>query len=287
MKYLWHAWRLACYRTGLFLLSCFLQGIVFYLFPLVPGLVVAQIFDTLTGSAPASLSIGALIALWIGSAIGRALGGTFGGIAEMTLASTTEALVRNNLFARIFQRPGAQALPASSGEAISRFRNDAEEVAGFVCWMFDPIGQVIVLCVALGILLHTSPLIALVVFVPLLAVLSVANVLKRRVQTYRKAQQEAIGDVTDLLGQVFGAAQAIQVARAEEHVVEHFKRVNEMRRRAVLRDKLLNHRKFLFRIFFSECQQRKERRRSADLQVRLGHAWDGSAPCSRPKQPGR
>ncbi len=106
--------------------------------------------------------------------------------------------------------------------------------------MFDPFGQIIVMCIALGILVHTSPFITLIVFIPLLVVLTVANMVKRRVREYRQAHQESIGEVTDLLGQVFGAVQTVQVARAERHVVEHFKQVNEIRRKAALKDKLLS-----------------------------------------------
>ncbi len=240
MKHLWYAWKLARYRTGLFLASCFLQGIVFYLFPLVPGLIIAQIFNNLTDAAPISAGIAGLIALLVGTALARVMMIALGMRLETTLASTTEALLRNNLFARILQRPGAQALPVSAGEAITRFRNDVSEIASFVCWMFDPFGQIIVVCIALGILVHTSPLITLIIFIPLLVVLTIANMVKRRVRAYRQAHQESIGEVTDLLGQVFGAVQTVQVARAERHVVEHFKQVNEIRRKAALKDKLLS-----------------------------------------------
>ena len=240
MKHLWYAWELARYRTGLFLASCLLQGIVFYLFPLVPGLIIAQIFNNLTDAAPISAGITGLIALLVGTALARVMMIALGMRLETTLASTTEALLRNNLFARILQRPGAQALPVSAGEAISRFRNDVSEIASFVCWMFDPFGQIIVVCIALGILMHRSPLITLIIFIPLLVVLTIANMVERRVRAYRQAHQESIGEVTDLLGQVFGAAQTVQVARAERHVVEHFKQVNEIRRKAALKDKLLS-----------------------------------------------
>ena len=239
MKHLSYTWRLARYRTGLFLASCFLQGVVFYLFPLIPGLVIAQIFDRLTNAAPVALDLWGLVALLIGAALARQLVLVFGVRAETTLGSTVEALLRQNLFTRILQRPGAQALPTSAGEAISRFRNDVSEIAGFVCWVFDPFGQLIVLCVALGILVHVAAFFTLVIFVPLLFVLALANMLRRRMKAYRKAQQESIGEVTELLGDVFGAVQTIQVGKAERHVVEHFKRINEVRRKATLRDKLL------------------------------------------------
>ena len=73
-------------------------------------------------------------------------------------------------------------------------------------------------------LISINPLITLAVFVPLMAVLVMVNTASKRIQQYRKANQEAIGEVTGLLGEVFGAVQAVKVAGAEEHVVAHFRR---------------------------------------------------------------
>jgi len=90
MKHLWYAWELARYRTGLFLASCLLQGIVFYLFPLVPGLIIAQIFNNLTDAAPISPGIAGLIALLVGTALARVMMIALGMRLETTLASWTD-----------------------------------------------------------------------------------------------------------------------------------------------------------------------------------------------------
>ena len=58
---------------------------------------------------------------------------------------TAAALLRRNLFARILHRPGARALPASPGEAISRFRDDVQAIVGFLTWTLDPVGQAVVI----------------------------------------------------------------------------------------------------------------------------------------------
>lgn len=236
---LWYTWRVANYRPGLYLTSCFLQGILFYFFPLLPGLIMQQLFNELTYAAPATFSAWSLLALLMAIAVAQIVKDFFGIVAERTLSIVGDSLLRYNLFARILQRPGAHALPASAGEAIGRLRNDTKQISDFVCWMFDPIGQIIVLIVALAILLRIATLLTLAIFIPLLIVLTIVNTLKRRIRRYRQAQQETIGDITGLLGEVFGAAQTIKVANAEDHVVEHFKILNEARRRATLRDNLM------------------------------------------------
>ena len=238
VKHWWFIWRLIRFRPGMYLLSGLTASIMFYVFPLVPGLIVRQVFDELSGSAPATLGTWTLIALLVGAAVVR-VGVTFGAVAaEMTLYLTTSALLRQNVFRRILHRPGARALPASAGEAISRFRDDVQAIARFLGWTLDPVGQAFVTIVALTVLASIDPWITLTVFVPLLIVIVVVNLASKQIQKYRRAHQESIGEVTGLLGEVFGAVQAVKVAGAEKNVVGYFQTLNEGRRKATLNDLL-------------------------------------------------
>lgn len=235
---MWFIWRLLCYRPWFYLCLGLSYVIFLYLFPLIPGLIERQIFNGLTQSAPAATSIWSFVALLIAVAVGRFLGISVGQFAESTLNAVFMALLQRNLFERILQRPGARALPASTGEAISRFRNDVENVGTFATWLSDPVGQVCSLIVALIILIRISPLITLLVFFPMLIVIVAVNSLKKRIRHFRQANQKAIGSVNGLLGDVFGAAMMIKIAHAEQQVVRHFEKLNEARRRAALRDTL-------------------------------------------------
>jgi ATP-binding cassette, subfamily B, bacterial len=219
----WYIWRLARYRLPFYLLSGLLASTLFYLLPLIPGLFVRQIFDMLTGDAPATGSLWVFVALIAAVAPVQMMSNIAANGVEVTMQLTIAALLRRNLFERILQRPGAKALPSSPGEAISRLRNDVTEIFGFLTWTLDPLGQAIVILIALGVLISISPLITVAVFVPLVVVLTVVNMATKRIQKYRKANQEAIGEVTSLLGEVYGAVLAVKVAGAEEGVAEHFR----------------------------------------------------------------
>ncbi|HUP28354.1 MAG TPA: ABC transporter ATP-binding protein [Chloroflexia bacterium] len=235
-RHWWYIWRLITYKPGIYLTSGLLASIMFYVFPLVPGLIVRGLFDALSGDAPAGLSVWGLLALLVGAAVVRG-GALLGAVAaELTLNLTHAALLRQNVFRRILLRPGARALPASAGEAVSRFRDDVALITRFISWTLDPVGQAFVAAVALAVLSSIDPWITLVVFVPLVVVITVVNLASRRIQQYRKAAQESIGEVTGLLGEVFGAVQAVKVAGAEENVVTYFRTLNEARRKATLND---------------------------------------------------
>jgi ATP-binding cassette, subfamily B, bacterial len=238
----WYLWRLARYRFGLYLASGVGVVTAAYVLPLLPGLVLRALFDRLSDNAPLGGPAGVwpLLALLAGIGLARFVASTSAVVFENTTQRYAGSLMRFNVLERILQRPGAGALPAgsSSGEAISRFRDDVDAIVHFLTWTTDPIGQVIASLIALIVLTSVSPLITLAVFIPLAVVLALINAANKRIQRYRKANQEAIGQVTGLLGELFGAVTAVKVANAEKPVVEHLRRVNESRRRATLNDVL-------------------------------------------------
>ncbi len=239
-----HIARLIAFRPGLYLLSS-LGVVSFYLWPLAAGVFIRQIFNLLSDGAllvdDARATIWALAAVLIGVALAHsatALAFPFGEKAAMLVA---DALMRHNLLRSILGRPGANALPpdSSPGEAVSRLRDDMAHISEFMVWTADPVGQALSFGVAFVTLARIDLRITLFGFLPLALILALVNRLNSRIRRYRKANQESIGQVTGLLGELFGAVQAVKVAGAERHVVAHLQRLNEARRAAALRDQLL------------------------------------------------
>ncbi|HEY3341403.1 MAG TPA: ABC transporter ATP-binding protein, partial [Anaerolineae bacterium] len=237
----WYVWRMARYRLPLFLITM-ITITPFYLFPLLPGLVVRHVLDTVTANRQIGADIWTSMALLVGIALVQMVTLITANTLEHTTQLVIATLLRQNVLERIMQRPGASALPpgSSSGEAVSRFRNDIQVVVGFLTWTFDPVGQMLVAVAALVILASINPLITIAVFVPLVLVLMVVNLSNNRIRKYRKANQEAIGQVTGLLGEIFGSVTAVKVANAERDVVNHLSSVNEARRKASLSDVLFS-----------------------------------------------
>ena len=65
--------------------------------------------------------------------------------------------------------------------------------------------------VSVIIMFRIDPLITLVVTLPLLVIILVANAAEKAVHKYREASRKSAGKVTGFIGELFGAAQAIQV----------------------------------------------------------------------------
>ena len=175
----WFMLRLIRFRPWLYILSALLASFLGYLLPLAPGAIIRSFLDGLSGKAPAGLNLWSLVALLIAATLGRIAVMSGASWAETTLDLTAGALLRTNVFARILERPGARAVPASAGEAISRLRDDAQAVERFTGWTLDPLGEVTATVIALTVLVRINAAITLAVLVPMAAVITTVHLLRR------------------------------------------------------------------------------------------------------------
>lgn len=148
-----------------------------------------------------------------------------------------QALLRRNMLAGIMRWPGRN-LPASPGEAMTRFREDVDEVVEYVESWVDFWGRVIYAVACIAIMANINWLITLVAFLPLVAVTLFNNLSGNRARRYSQLNREATGRITGFIAETFGAVQAVKLGQAEEHVLNRFLELNESRRKAALRDNL-------------------------------------------------
>ena len=228
------------FRPWMVLLHISLNIVLFSVGFQVTGLIMRAFFDTISDQAQAGFDPYTLSALLVATALGRT-GFLFGAIiVHASNWFTLSALLRKNMFSSILDRPGARAVPGSPGEAVSRFRGDVNEFTAFVCELYAPVSFGIFAIVAVIVMLRINARIALIVFLPLLIVTVLVNLAVKQFEKYRKARRKAAGRVTDFVGEMFGAAQAVKVATAEQRILAHFRALNEVRRKAALRDRMFH-----------------------------------------------
>jgi ATP-binding cassette subfamily B protein len=85
-----------------------------------------------------------------------------------------------------------------------------------------------------------NPLLTAVVILPLVVVGLIVHLASGRIEDYRRSSLTADGRATAFLGEMLGVGQAIKVAHAEERVVNEYRKHNEVRRKAALREQLFN-----------------------------------------------
>ena len=214
------AGRLIRYAPGPFLLNwlaCVLGWAMFA----APGLLIRRYFDVLSHKGPAGWTVNEIVILFVISAFVSVASGMLIAGTTSSANMTVRALLRRNLFVRVLERPGAQAVPYSSGEAVGRFRDDVNEVTGFVTGLNFFSGQLAFALIGIGAMVSINVKLTAVIILPLVAVVMFAQQATNRIKKYRRLSREAAGRVTGAIGEVFGAVQAIQVAGAEKSVIAH------------------------------------------------------------------
>jgi ATP-binding cassette subfamily B protein len=229
--------RLARYAPQLYLPHAALWSVV-HASPLLLGLIARSFFDALTGDARLPVSTVGLIVLYVIVAVSRGLLYLIAGIFEILCRFTMSGLLRRNLLRHVLERPGADALPFSIGEIISRFRDDAHEPEDNLDWTSDILGTGLFAVGAFLILLHVNVRMTLVTILPLLVVVAVARRASDALGRYRAVSSQATSHVTGAIGDLLTAVQTVQAAGAEERTVAHFRRLNEQRRTAMLIDRV-------------------------------------------------
>ena len=230
--------RLLRHRTWLFVLSAGLWGAVHAL-PVVYGLVMKGMFDALSGTAPAGVSAWTFLALALGTDLVRLAAMAGGNYWAITYWLELVLLVRRNLLEHLLTAPGTRRLPDSPSEAVTRFRDDVEDLADYAEGWVDFGGLAVFALVSLTVMILVSPIMTALILIPLILTVVLTSVLRPYIRTIRRRMRQATGRVTDFIGEAFGGVQAIKVADREGPVLERFERLNEVRRKEALRDTLL------------------------------------------------
>ncbi|MBT3265752.1 ABC transporter ATP-binding protein [Candidatus Poribacteria bacterium] len=231
--------RLIKFSPGLFTLNL-LAWTVFHTIPLATGLISRELFDTLTGNARLGFDLWTLLALIAAVPLVRKAA-SFGAMMFYTVFMyTMETLLRRNMLGSVLGAPGADAMSEGSGEAVSRFRDDTHEVLMYIEECIDFAGRLLYISVAFVVLFRLQPSMTLVLFLPLPALIFLINMARRRIHEYRRASREAAGKVSDFVGEMFRTTLAIKAAGSEAPIIERFRAINEVRRKAALKDQFFN-----------------------------------------------
>lgn len=240
--------RLFAYRPALFGANLVLWGLV-HASPALLTFAVSRLFGGLQDAERLRLAgqniDPAVTAAWValgGFALVRvARFGIFYGAFRLwiQLWYTLDALVRRNLLGYLLTARGSRRLPDTPAEAVSRFRDDVEDVAGYTEVWVDAAGFVTYCVLAIVMMARVDPLITALVCTPLLLMVFFVGRLSPVIRTYRRRMREATARVTDFVGETFGAVGAVKLAAREDAMVTHLRHLGETRKAAALRDVLL------------------------------------------------
>ncbi len=225
-------------RRWLFVVTS-LFWLVIHALPVLTGLLVRGLFDALSGATAAGWGPWTYLALALTLDVGR-IGFFVGGIytwvsywLEVTLH------LRNRILGYLMTAAGSRRLPDSPSEAVTRFRDDVNDVGEYVENWADFWGFAAYALVALAVMLAIHPGMTVLACVPLALTVLMTNALRPHIRNARRASREATSRVTDFLGETFGSVQAVKASGREASVLRHFERLNDHRRGRALKDTLL------------------------------------------------
>jgi ATP-binding cassette subfamily B protein len=215
-------WRLTArvtrYRLGLFAATAALLAASNALL-LGIGLILRWVFDALSGGAPAGLGVFALIGVLAATEVTR-MAVVWGGVVWTPFWERVSGLLRLNLLHAQMQSGGPEAgtVLASSGEAVSHFRDDTDDFLRLLDTGTWVVARVLFAVGAAALMLRIEPVVTVAVALPMAAMVIAVQVVGGRIRTYRRAIRAATTTVTAFLGEVFGAALTIKAAHAAHAV---------------------------------------------------------------------
>jgi len=134
--------------------------------------------------------------------------------------------------------PATERLPGSPGEAVSRFRDDVQDIALVLDVWLDIVGTVCAAVLALIALAAVDPRLTLSVAGPGLVVMGVAHAFGPALRRWRRDSREATARVTGFVGDVFGGIGSVKAAGAESAVVGRFAGLGDDRAQRATRDEV-------------------------------------------------
>lgn len=232
------SWKVSQHEAKTFWLG-WVFFIMFFVIPVGIGWALSRAFDALSNGDSGSVYrwLAALVVLEaarMGSIHGAALVWTRVWVQMQTF-------LRANLLAAQVASGGPEAGQpvGSAGEAVTHFRDDAEDVAKFVDGLVDVSAGLVFTMLAAIVLGSTNLAAALVLIVPLTIVAVATKALDSRIKLYRAADRQATGAVTGLVGDVMAAATTVKVNNAAESLLARLKVLVDRRRVTAVRDRVL------------------------------------------------
>jgi ATP-binding cassette, subfamily B, bacterial len=211
----------------------------FHALPVAGGWLLKVVLDRVQADGPPRLVWGALAAL-AGAEVGRWLVLVGSAWQWHGVWVHWHTVPRVALLRSLLRDPGPAAgrLPGSPGEAVSRFRDDARNLALVADVWLDVTGVAVACAGSLLVLLAVDARAALLVVLPVAASVLLTRRAAGRLTDLRTVEREATAAVTGFIGDAFGAVQAVKAAGAERAVAHRFDHLGRRRADAALRDQV-------------------------------------------------
>ncbi|MCM1990937.1 ABC transporter ATP-binding protein [Oceanirhabdus seepicola] len=232
-------WELIKYRPILYLFNN-IFWIIIHVTPIFMGLLLKYTFEYIEGESTFKYGLNGLIIGIIAFTIVKLVVMYYGFVTDILHRFSISAVLRFNILDEIMKKPGAKAVPKSLGEVINTYRDDVNQITDSISWLIDGIGAVVFSVISLIILMKINMKMTVLVYAPLVVIVTIAKSTTKKIKRYREEARKATSMVNGAMGEMFNSVQAIQLACKEKNMLEHLKSLNQKRKKAMIKDTLLN-----------------------------------------------
>jgi len=230
--------RLFAWRKGEYAKNCLVWALC-YSVPILFALLIKAVFDALSGKAKAGYNPWTLIAILTSAYMARQLAMGLGFRYLPRFLCAIQCFFRRNIFDYLMMARSSRILPETASSAISRFRDDVQDICDYAESWTDIWGSVSFGLGAIAVLLSIDPLLAVLVCAPLVAMTVVTHQFAPLIRDVRRRAREETSRVIAFVGETIGAVQAVKVAGEEQSVTDHLESLCYERRRAAVADAFL------------------------------------------------
>lgn len=232
------AWKVSQHERRYFW-SGWAMFVVFFAMPLASGWALSRAFDALSNGDTAAVlwwAVGFVVL-----EVGRMASLHIAVMVWIRVWMHMQTFLRANLLVGQMASGGPEAGQpvGSAGEAVTHFRDDAEDVARLVDGMIDVSAGLVFTIVAAFVLGSANLAGALVLIGPLVLVAIATKTMDARIKRYRMADRAATAAVTGFVGDVMAAATTVKVNDAAPASLERLRGLVDRRRATAVRDRVL------------------------------------------------
>lgn len=235
----YYMWSLIKYKPFLYMLTIVLNLLIGFI-PLIEGMVIKWFFDIIEGKEISIFRPYQLIILISVISIIHILLMRIYFVKSSFHNFYISILLRRNMLNSILKKHGGKAIDSSVGQVINSFRDDVSQIKTSLFWFATLIGQIIRAIGAVVILLFINVKITLIVFIPLVLVIRLAQKSEKNIEENREEGRKATGAVNGAVGEIFESILSIKVSGAKKDLMNNLKTLNEKRNKAMIKDSMLS-----------------------------------------------
>ncbi|WP_152363221.1 ATP-binding cassette domain-containing protein [Microlunatus speluncae] len=218
----------------LLLLGDVAVGVAFFLCALVPGLALRDYLNALPAQGSAVMVPVLPLVVFLVFKVLNAAGAAGWMAIDTVFRFRIYDTVRMRLADQAFRRPGALPPPVPTGDLLSRYRDDAVEVAEIVGKRgLQLVTSSLALSVTSLVVLFTINIeVTALAVLPTLLIAVIAFLASKKIKSLQAQARTSAGDVSGFLRDVFAGAETIKVANAAGRIVDRTRALNCSRRHA-------------------------------------------------------